>query len=132
MKKTLLLLPLLLGAGGGAQAGDLFLITMNTSSIGGSSGYVDFSLSSGAGSDGSLTATVYGFTGGSYVAGTQSTDGTVSGAPITAGSPATTGSRRFWAQRRFRGIQLREHPLVLRFAERFRADQSGRRGHLTI
>jgi hypothetical protein len=91
MRKTsLLLFPLLLGAVGGAQAGDVFLVTMNTSSINGDSGSLDFSLSSGAGSDQSLTATVSDFTGGSFT-GTQLTDGDVSGGPVTSGSAVTIG-----------------------------------------
>jgi hypothetical protein len=91
MRKTLLVLfPLLLASGGAAQAGDVFLITMNTSSINGDSGSLDFSLSSGAGSDQSLTATVYNFAGGSYT-GTQETDGDVSGGPVTSGLAATIG-----------------------------------------
>ena len=91
MRKTFLfLLPLLLFAAGAAQAGNVFLVTMNTSSINGDAGSLDFSLSSGAGSDQSLTATVYGFTGGSY-GGSQATDGDVSGGPVTSGSPVTIG-----------------------------------------
>jgi hypothetical protein len=89
-KRLLLLLPLLLSAGGGAQAGEVFLITMNTSSINGDAGSLDFSLSSGAGSDQSLTATVSDFVGGSY-GGLQSIDGTVSGGPVTSGLAATIG-----------------------------------------
>jgi hypothetical protein len=91
MRKTFIfLLPLLLTAAGAAQAGDVFLVTMNTSSISGDAGSLDFSLSSGAGSDQSLSATVSAFTGGSY-GGTQATDGDVSGGPVTSGSPVTIG-----------------------------------------
>ena len=91
MRKTFIfLLPLLLTAAGAAQAGDVFLVTMNTSSINGDPGSLDFSLSSGAGSDQSLTATVYDFTGGSF-GGTQATDGDVSGGPVTVGAAATIG-----------------------------------------
>jgi hypothetical protein len=88
-KIFLLLFPLLLAAAGGAQA-SILLITMNTSSIDGDLGSLDFSLSSGAGSDQSLTATVYQFVGGSY-GGTQETDGDVSGGPVTSGSAVTIG-----------------------------------------
>jgi hypothetical protein len=91
MRKTFIfLLPLLLTAAGAAQAGDVFLVTMNTSSIHGDAGSLDFSLSFGAGSDQSLTATVYDFTGGSY-GGAQATDGDVSGGPVTSGSAVTIG-----------------------------------------
>ena len=91
-KKTLFLIPLLLGAVGGAQAEDVFLFTLNTSTIDTDSGSLDFSLSPGAGSDQSLTATVYDFTTdtGSY-AGFQELDGNASGGPVTSGTTVVLG-----------------------------------------
>lgn len=91
-KKTLFLIPLLLGAVGGAQADEVFQFTMNTAAINGDSGSLDFSLSPGAGSDQSLTATVYDFSTdtGSY-AGFQELDGNAFGGPVTLDSPLASG-----------------------------------------
>jgi len=90
-KKTLFLIPLLLAAVGGAQAGEVFLFTVNTSSVSGDARSLDFSLSPGAGSDQSLTATVFGFASDGTYAGTQATDGIVSGGPVTSGTPVVIG-----------------------------------------
>ncbi len=90
-KKTFFLIPLLLAAVGGAQAGEVFLFTLNTSSISGDAGSLDFSLSPGAGSDQSLTATVFDFTSNGAYAGGQATDGVVSGGPVTQGKPVVIG-----------------------------------------
>jgi hypothetical protein len=92
MRKTsIFLLPLLLAAVSAAQAGNVFLFTLNTSSISGDSGSLDFSLSPGAGSDQSATAMVYDFNGGSYL-GTQVQDGDAIGGPVTSGLPVTLGA----------------------------------------
>jgi len=89
MQKICLFFSILLLAGAGnAHADEVFLVTMNTSSISGDSGSLDFSLSPGAGSDQSLTATVYNFAGGSY-GGSMSQDGNATGGPVTSGSPLT-------------------------------------------
>ena len=82
-KTSIFLSILLLAVAGGAQAD--FLFTMNTSSISGDAGSLDFSLSPGAGSDQSLTVTVYKFAGGSY-GGSISQDGNATGGPVTSGS----------------------------------------------
>jgi hypothetical protein len=69
-----------------------YTFTLNTSSIAGTTGSLDFALNPGAGSDQSLTALVSGFSSdGSYL-GSQTKTGDVTGGPVTTGNPLTLNS----------------------------------------
>jgi hypothetical protein len=74
-----------------AAWGDVqYIFTMNTTSIDGTSGSIDFALYPGAGSDQSLTATVMSFlpTTSPYT-GVQTPTGGVSGGPVVGGDTLT-------------------------------------------
>jgi hypothetical protein len=72
-------------------AGSLdYLITMNTSSIDGTNGSLDFALYPGAGTDLTLTATVSNFiTDTGAYGGTQTLTGNAAGGPVTSGGTLT-------------------------------------------
>jgi len=72
-------------------AGSLdYLVTMNTSSIDGTNGSIDFALFPGAGTDLTLTATVSNFiTDTGVYGGTQTLTGNASGGPVTSGGTLT-------------------------------------------
>jgi hypothetical protein len=90
-RSTILLVPFVLLSAGAAWSDSVeYTFTMNTSSIAGTNGSVDFALNPGAGSDQSLTALVSGFLTdtGSY-GGAQTLTGDAIGGPVTSGSPLT-------------------------------------------
>ncbi len=66
-----------------------YTFTLNTSSISGTTGSVDFALDPGAGSDQSLTATVTKFSSTGSYGGTETLTGNASGGPVTTGSSVT-------------------------------------------
>ena len=92
MRKTIILLfSSVLLSGVFAWAGPVeFTITLNTASIAGTNGSLDFALYPGAGSDQVLTATVFDFlaTGGSY-GGVKTPTGNVTGGPVITGNNLT-------------------------------------------
>ena len=69
-----------------------YTFTLNTASIAGTTGSLDFALNPGAGSDQSLTALVSGFLSDGSYGGSQSTTGDVTGGPVISGNPLTLKS----------------------------------------
>jgi hypothetical protein len=88
-RSTLFLIPFVLSSAGLWADPVEYTFTLNTSSIVGTTGSLDFALNPGAGSDQSLTAVVSGFlTDGSY-GGTQTLTGDATGGPVITGTPLT-------------------------------------------
>jgi hypothetical protein len=89
-KSTILLIPFVLLSTVAAWADSAeYTFTLNTSSIAGTTGSLDFALDPGAGSDQSLTALVSGFlTDGAY-GGVQTLTGDATGGPVITGNPLT-------------------------------------------
>ena len=89
-RSTILLIPFVLLSAGAAWAEPVeFTFTLNTTSIAGTNGSLDFALNPGAGADQSLTALVSDFlTNGSY-GGTQTLTGDATGGPVITGNPLT-------------------------------------------
>jgi len=69
-----------------------YTFTLNTSSIAGTTGSLDFALNPGAGSDQSLTALVSGFLSDGSYGGSQTKTGDVTGGPVITGNPLTLNS----------------------------------------
>jgi hypothetical protein len=89
-KSTLLLIPFVLLCAGASWAGPVgYTFALNTSSIAGTAGSLDFALDPGAGSDQSLTATVFDFLSNGSYDGTQTLTGNATGGPVIAGSTLT-------------------------------------------
>lgn len=84
MRKTHLAAVLfLLAAAAAAHAGTIDLITLNTSSLSGTTGSIDFQFNPGLAALGA-TADITGFTGATYISGSQQQTGGASGGPVPA------------------------------------------------
>jgi hypothetical protein len=89
-KSTLFLISFALLSAGAAWAGPVeYTFTLNTSSIVGTTGSLDFALDPGAGSDQSLTATVSDFLTNGFYGGTQTLTGNATGGPVITGNALT-------------------------------------------
>jgi len=86
MKKQYLL-SLLLCAAGAAHGAELIDLVVNTSAINGTTGSIDFQFNPGAFMTQAATVQILDFTGATYIAGTQSDIGGVTGGPLP--SPIT-------------------------------------------
>src|ERR1035438_8426365 len=94
-RSTILLIPFVLHSAGAAWAEPVeYTFTLNTTSIAGTNGSLDFALNPGAGADQSLTALVSGFVSNGSYGGSQSTTGDVTGGPVITGNPLTLKSDR--------------------------------------
>jgi hypothetical protein len=92
-RPTFFLIPYVLLSVGAAWAESVeYTFTLNTSSIAGTTGSLDFALDPGAGSDQSLTALVSGFLSDGSYGGSQSATGDVTGGPVITGNPLTLNS----------------------------------------
>jgi hypothetical protein len=92
MRKTLLPIAFALGCGAVSARADVVLsFVVNTQSLAGTNGYVDFQFNPGVLSTQSATVDVKNFAGATYAAGTQMDTGGASGGPLP-GTVAITNS----------------------------------------
>ena len=86
-RSTIFLIPIVLLTVSALQADSVeYTFTLNTSSIAGTTGSLDFALFPGAGSDQSLSALVTGFSADGSYGGSQTTTGDVTGGPVITGN----------------------------------------------
>ena len=89
-RSTIFLIPFVLSSACALWADTVeYTFTLNTSSIVGTAGSLDFALNPGAGSDQSLTAVVSAFSTDGTFGGAQTLTGDATGGPVITGSPLT-------------------------------------------